>query len=45
LFGAALPQRGMAYLIQLVFTPMYFTFLTILGFCRVKVNWKGNQIG
>jgi cellulose synthase/poly-beta-1,6-N-acetylglucosamine synthase-like glycosyltransferase len=40
LFGAALPQRGLAYLIQLVFTPMYFTFLTILGFCRVKVNWK-----
>jgi cellulose synthase/poly-beta-1,6-N-acetylglucosamine synthase-like glycosyltransferase len=44
LFSTALPQKGMAYSIQLVFTPMYFTFLTILGFCRVKVNWKGSKL-
>jgi cellulose synthase/poly-beta-1,6-N-acetylglucosamine synthase-like glycosyltransferase len=44
LFGASLPRRGWAYLIQLVFTPMYFTFLTILGFCGVKVQWKGSPV-
>jgi cellulose synthase/poly-beta-1,6-N-acetylglucosamine synthase-like glycosyltransferase len=44
LFGASLPRRGWAYLIQLVFTPVYFTFLTILGFCGVKVQWKGSQV-
>jgi cellulose synthase/poly-beta-1,6-N-acetylglucosamine synthase-like glycosyltransferase len=42
LFGGALPKKGVpAYIIQLIFTPMYFTFLTILGFCGVKVRWKG----
>ncbi|MDR3138236.1 MAG: glycosyltransferase [Treponema sp.] len=44
LFGASLPRRGGAYLIQLVFTPMYFTFLTILGLCGVKVSWKGSPV-
>jgi cellulose synthase/poly-beta-1,6-N-acetylglucosamine synthase-like glycosyltransferase len=40
LFGAVLPSGGPAYCIQTVFTPMYFTFLTILGFCGIKVKWK-----
>jgi cellulose synthase/poly-beta-1,6-N-acetylglucosamine synthase-like glycosyltransferase len=40
LFGAALPKGGPAYIIQTLFTPVYFTFLTILGFCGVKVTWK-----
>jgi cellulose synthase/poly-beta-1,6-N-acetylglucosamine synthase-like glycosyltransferase len=44
LFGLSLPRQRWAYLIQLVFTPMYFTFLTILGFCGVKVNWKGSKV-
>ncbi|MDR1955601.1 MAG: glycosyltransferase [Treponema sp.] len=44
LFGAALPPKGAAYLIQVVFTPLYFTVLTILGFCRFKVSWKGNIV-
>ncbi|MDR2103897.1 MAG: glycosyltransferase [Treponema sp.] len=45
LFGVSLPRRGWAYLIQLVFTPMYFTFLTILGMCGFKVSWKGSPLG
>jgi hypothetical protein len=45
LFGGSLPRRGWAYLIQLVFTPIYFTFLTILGFCGIKVHWKGSPVG
>ncbi|MDR2245714.1 MAG: glycosyltransferase [Treponema sp.] len=41
LFGAALPGPPVLALIQIVFTPAYFTFLTILGFCGVKADWKG----
>jgi cellulose synthase/poly-beta-1,6-N-acetylglucosamine synthase-like glycosyltransferase len=40
LFGASLPKKGAAYIIQCVFTPMYFTFLTILGLCGIKPKWK-----
>jgi cellulose synthase/poly-beta-1,6-N-acetylglucosamine synthase-like glycosyltransferase len=41
LFGAALPGPGILALIQIVFTPAYFTFLTILGLSGVKADWKG----
>jgi cellulose synthase/poly-beta-1,6-N-acetylglucosamine synthase-like glycosyltransferase len=44
LFGVSLPRKGAAYILQLVFTPVYFTFLTILGFCGVKPDWKGNRV-
>jgi cellulose synthase/poly-beta-1,6-N-acetylglucosamine synthase-like glycosyltransferase len=37
----ALPGGGLSYIVQIVFTPSYFTFLTILGFCGVKADWKG----
>jgi cellulose synthase/poly-beta-1,6-N-acetylglucosamine synthase-like glycosyltransferase len=45
LFGPALPKGGPAYLVQIVFTPAYFTFLTILGFCGIKADWKGKRAG
>ncbi|MDR2485249.1 MAG: glycosyltransferase [Treponema sp.] len=44
LFGSALPKKGIAYIPQTVFTPMYFTFLTVLGFCGFKIHWKGSQV-
>jgi cellulose synthase/poly-beta-1,6-N-acetylglucosamine synthase-like glycosyltransferase len=44
LFGVSLPRKGAAYILQLVFTPVYFTFLTILGFCGVKSDWKGSRV-
>ena len=44
LFGVSLPKKGAAYIIQCPFTPMYFTFLTILGFLGVKPKWKGKQV-
>jgi cellulose synthase/poly-beta-1,6-N-acetylglucosamine synthase-like glycosyltransferase len=44
LFGSSLPQKGAAYILQLIFTPMYFTFLTILGLCGVKPTWKDDKI-
>jgi cellulose synthase/poly-beta-1,6-N-acetylglucosamine synthase-like glycosyltransferase len=41
LFGAALPGPLILALIQIVFTPAYFTFLTILGLAGAKADWKG----
>ncbi|MDR1374177.1 MAG: glycosyltransferase [Treponema sp.] len=40
LFGVSLPKAGAAYAAQDIFTPLYFTFLTILGFCGFKTRWK-----
>ncbi|MDR2052788.1 MAG: glycosyltransferase [Treponema sp.] len=45
LFGPALPKGGIGYIVQIVFTPAYFTFLTILGFCGIKADWKGRHMG
>jgi cellulose synthase/poly-beta-1,6-N-acetylglucosamine synthase-like glycosyltransferase len=44
LFGAALPGPGILAIIQVVFTPSYFTLLTVLGFCGVKADWKGVKV-
>jgi cellulose synthase/poly-beta-1,6-N-acetylglucosamine synthase-like glycosyltransferase len=44
LFGVSLPKKGLAYIIQCPFTPMYFTFLTILGLCGIKPKWKGKEM-
>ena len=40
LFGVSLPKKGAAYIIQCVFTPMFMTFLTILGLCGIKPKWR-----
>lgn len=48
--GPALPRfkspctQGWKYLVQLFFTPAYFTFLTILAFAGVKPTWKGKNL-
>jgi cellulose synthase/poly-beta-1,6-N-acetylglucosamine synthase-like glycosyltransferase len=44
LFGASLPRKGPGYILAAVFTPIYFTFLTILGFCGLRVRWKGEAV-
>ncbi|MDR1107647.1 MAG: glycosyltransferase [Spirochaetaceae bacterium] len=44
LFRASLPPKGAAYIVQLVFTPLYFTFLTVLSFSGVKPDWKGSRL-
>ena len=43
LFGSSLPKRrfNLAYILTLFFTPVYFTFLTILGYLGIKPSWKG----
>jgi cellulose synthase/poly-beta-1,6-N-acetylglucosamine synthase-like glycosyltransferase len=42
LFSAALPPRGISYGVQVLFTPAFFTFLTLLGFFGLKPSWKGS---
>ena len=43
LFGISLPRGGLGYGLTLLFTPVYFTFLTILGFLGIKPTWKGEE--
>jgi cellulose synthase/poly-beta-1,6-N-acetylglucosamine synthase-like glycosyltransferase len=44
-FRASLPKAGAAYILQTIFTPVYFTLLTVLGFCGVKAHWKDDPEG
>jgi hypothetical protein len=44
IFGAALPRAGPAWILHTVFTPAYFTFLTILGFLGKKPSWKDERV-
>jgi cellulose synthase/poly-beta-1,6-N-acetylglucosamine synthase-like glycosyltransferase len=40
IFSTAIPKAGPAWILHTVFTPLYFTFLTILGFLGIKPSWK-----
>jgi cellulose synthase/poly-beta-1,6-N-acetylglucosamine synthase-like glycosyltransferase len=40
IFGPALPKAGPAWILHTVFTPVYFTVLTILGLLGKKPSWK-----
>jgi cellulose synthase/poly-beta-1,6-N-acetylglucosamine synthase-like glycosyltransferase len=44
LFGRALPRGRAAWVFQVLFTPLYFTVLTVLGFCGFKADWKGSPV-
>jgi cellulose synthase/poly-beta-1,6-N-acetylglucosamine synthase-like glycosyltransferase len=44
LFKKKLPRGGAAYFLTLLFTPLYFTLMTLLGYCGVKVTWKGDKL-
>jgi hypothetical protein len=48
LFRPSLPKGGFPtllwYIIQLFFTPLWMTILTLLGFFGVKTDWKGSEI-
>jgi cellulose synthase/poly-beta-1,6-N-acetylglucosamine synthase-like glycosyltransferase len=44
LFGGALSGMGIFYIVHWIFTPMYFSLLTVLGLFGVKVTWKGKKI-
>jgi cellulose synthase/poly-beta-1,6-N-acetylglucosamine synthase-like glycosyltransferase len=44
LFGSSLPEGKFGYALTLLFTPVYFSFLTILGYLGFKPKWKGQDI-
>jgi hypothetical protein len=44
LFGVSLPRKTLGYVLALLFTPIYFAFMTILGFLGVKPKWKGKKV-
>jgi cellulose synthase/poly-beta-1,6-N-acetylglucosamine synthase-like glycosyltransferase len=48
LFRSRLPKGGpllvLGYFAALLFTPVYFTLMTIMGYCGIKVTWKGDQV-
>ena len=45
-FGVSLPKRNFSfgYLLTLLFTPVYFSLMTIMGFLGIKPKWKGERI-
>ena len=43
LLGVSLPKKSFFYILVLLFTPVYFTFLTILGYLGKKPKWKGES--
>ena len=47
LFRTMLPPGGplnLGYLLALLFTPVCFTLLTVMGYCRIKIKWKGKDV-
>jgi cellulose synthase/poly-beta-1,6-N-acetylglucosamine synthase-like glycosyltransferase len=44
LSGASLPRGRLWHPLLTVFTPLFFTFLTICGYLRVKITWKENGV-
>jgi len=48
LFRKKLPRSGhlnLGYILTVLFTPVYFSLMTVMGYCRVKIKWKGREIG
>jgi cellulose synthase/poly-beta-1,6-N-acetylglucosamine synthase-like glycosyltransferase len=45
LSGRALHRNGFLWPFLVVLTPMFFTFLTVLGFLGVKTTWKESSVG
>ena len=44
LFRKKLPSGGflnLGYVLTLLFTPVYFSLMTLMGYCGVKIKWKG----
>jgi cellulose synthase/poly-beta-1,6-N-acetylglucosamine synthase-like glycosyltransferase len=47
LFRTKLPPGGplnLGYFLTLLFTPVYFTLMTLMGYCRIRVKWKGKEV-
>jgi len=44
LFHLSLPKAKFGYVLTMLFTPAYFTMLTIMGFLGIKPKWKGKEV-
>jgi cellulose synthase/poly-beta-1,6-N-acetylglucosamine synthase-like glycosyltransferase len=47
LFRKKLPPGGplnLGYALTLLFTPVYFTLMTLMGYCGIKITWKDKQV-
>jgi cellulose synthase/poly-beta-1,6-N-acetylglucosamine synthase-like glycosyltransferase len=47
LFHKKLPPGGplnLGYALTLLFTPVYFTLMTIMGYCGIKTTWKNKRV-
>jgi cellulose synthase/poly-beta-1,6-N-acetylglucosamine synthase-like glycosyltransferase len=47
LFRKKLPPGGplnLGYALTLLFTPVYFTLMTLMGYCGIKVTWKDKKV-
>ena len=47
LFRTRLPSGRLlncGYILTLLFTPVYFTLMTLMGYCGIKVAWKGTML-
>jgi len=47
LFRVKLPKGGplnLGYFLTLIFTPVYFTLMTIMGYCGIRVRWKDKLV-
>jgi len=47
LFRTKLPSGGplnMGYALTLLFAPVYFTLMTLMGYCGIKVTWKNRPV-
>ncbi|MCL2243148.1 MAG: glycosyltransferase [Treponema sp.] len=48
LFRKKLPQGGIliksGYFLTLLFTPVYFTLMTLMGYAGIKTTWKNKEI-
>jgi cellulose synthase/poly-beta-1,6-N-acetylglucosamine synthase-like glycosyltransferase len=40
LFKTKLPKGGFGYFLTLLFTPVYFTLMTLMGYLRIKPRWR-----
>jgi hypothetical protein len=40
LFRHSLPRGKAVYFLALLFTPVYFTLMTIMAYCGIKTKWK-----